>query len=94
MEMPSRTGFPLAAAIVLTGSVVLLCAVTAIYAQATALDYHQLLRFVLLYGCLPQLVIFAILAANCTRKFAVVVALFILATWIPVAQLAARVFLV
>ncbi|NHZ41961.1 hypothetical protein [Massilia aquatica] len=94
MEMPFRAGFPLAASMILTGSVVLLCILTGIFAQATALDYRQLLRFVLLYGCLPQLVIFAILAANCTRKFAATVAVFVIATWIPVAQLAVRVFLV
>lgn len=91
MEMPSRTGFPLAASIILTGSVVLLCILTHIFAQAKALDYHQLLRFVLLYGCLPQLVIFAILAVNCTRKFAATAAVFVIATWIPVAELASRV---
>lgn len=64
---------------------------TVVFAQATALDYHRLLRFVLLYGCLPQLIIFAILAANCTRKFAATAAVFVIATWIPVAELAARV---
>ncbi|NHZ35542.1 hypothetical protein [Massilia rubra] len=82
-----------ATSIVLSGGMALLGIASAVCAQATALDYRHLLHFVILYGCVPQIILFAILAAGATRKFIVAGALCLILTWSAVAGLAARVLL-